>query len=277
MSNALTLTQERNLTAVEVRAHVNLIQEVMEAVMKKDTHYGVIPGTQKPTLYKAGTEVLFTTFRIAVEPEVDDLSTPDEIRYRVRAVGRHQITGIVIGVGIGECSSNEDKYKWRKAVCDEEFDETPETRKRIKYAKGRDNSHYTVKQIRTEPSDLANTILKMAKKRAQVDLCLTATAASDIFTQDLEDLPPELRDAADETVTKPPVQKPKRKSENGNGNPATEPQRKMIFAKLKNAGIPTAIFEDEFGKLDDLMFADVNRALDFIKNFEQVPEGPAYE
>src|SRR3990167_9217062 len=199
MSNALTLTQERNLTAVEVRAHVNLIQEVMEAVMKKDTHYGVIPGTQKPTLNKAGTEVLFTTFRIAVEPEVDDLSTPDEIRYRVRAVGRHQITGIVICVGIGECSSNEDKYKWRKVVCDEEFDETPETRKRIKYAKGRDNSHYTVKQIRTEPSDLANTILKMAKKRAQVDLCLTATAASDIFTQDLEDLPPELRDAADET------------------------------------------------------------------------------
>ena len=33
-----------------------------------------------------------------------------------------------------------------------------------------------------------NTVLKMAKKRALVDAVLTATAASDIFTQDLEDI-----------------------------------------------------------------------------------------
>jgi len=39
---------------------------------------------------------------------------------------------------------------------------------------------------------VANTILKMAKKRAQVDAVITATAASDIFTQDIEDLPDEV-------------------------------------------------------------------------------------
>ena len=36
-------------------------------------------------------------------------------------------------------------------------------------------------------ADVYNTVLKIAKKRAHVDASLTATAASDIFTQDMED------------------------------------------------------------------------------------------
>ncbi len=35
-------------TAAEIRAQVNTVQEVMKAVMKDGTHYGVIPGTPKP-------------------------------------------------------------------------------------------------------------------------------------------------------------------------------------------------------------------------------------
>ena len=38
------------------------------------------------------------------------------------------------------------------------------------------------------PADHYNTVLKMAKKRALVDAVLTSTAASDIFTQDLEEI-----------------------------------------------------------------------------------------
>lgn len=197
------LAETKVLTAADVRSHVNLIQQVMEAVMKKDTHYGTIPGCKQPSLYKAGSEVLLTTFRIAVEPEIQDLSVSDEIRYRVRAKGVHQLTGIVVGVGVGECSTNEDKFKWRAAVCDEEYDAAPETRRRVKFLKKWNNgsrSHdiMQVKQVRTEPADLANTVLKMAKKRAQIDLTLTSTAASDIFTQDIEDLPEELRPGAEE-------------------------------------------------------------------------------
>lgn len=193
MNAVVEFKEARVLSAADVRQHVNLIQQVMEAVMKKDTHYGVIPGCKQPSLYKAGSEVLLTTFRIAVLPEVEDLSTADEIRYRVTAKGVHQVSGVVVGSGVGECSSGEDKYKWRKAICDEEFEATPESRKRVKYSRGRDNSFYTMNQIRTEPADLANTVLKMAKKRAQIDLTLTALGASDIFTQDVEDLPTELR------------------------------------------------------------------------------------
>ena len=95
--------------------------------------------------------------------------------------------GSVVGYGVGEASSDEDKYAWRAAVCREEFEATPEMDRRVRYKRGRGGSHYTVAQVRTSASDIANTVLKMAKKRALVDLALTATAASQLFTQDLED------------------------------------------------------------------------------------------
>lgn len=186
------------LNARIVRARVNTIQSVMQAVMKADTHYGKLPGTNQPTLYKAGAEILLTTFMIAVLPDVEDLSTQDAVRFRVFAKGVHQTSGRVIGIGVGECSSDEEKYRWRAAVCDEEYMDTPEDRRRVKYKQRwgkRRGERETVKiqQVRTEPADLSNTVLKMAKKRALVDLTLTATAASDMFAQDLEDLPEHLR------------------------------------------------------------------------------------
>ena len=166
------------LTAVEIRAQVNLIQEVMKAVMKPDVHFGVIPGCgDKPTLLKAGAEKILSTFRIAVEPHIEDLSTSDEARYRITAKGIHQVSGLFVGSGVGEASSNEEKYKWRFAVCDAEWDATSEDRRRIKFK--RDGT--TIKQVRTNIADIANTVLKMAKKRAQVDLTLTATAARLFF------------------------------------------------------------------------------------------------
>lgn len=191
----LTRRETKPLTAQEVGASKALIQRVMAAVMKRDVHYGVIPGTKKPTLYKPGSEAILSTFRIAVIPEIQDISTPDEIRYRVLARGILP-DGTVVGCGIGECSTSEEKYKWRMAVCDEEFNDTPEDRRRIKYAlkwndRNRKKEMAKTQQIRTEPADLANTVLKMAKKRAQIDLTLTATGASDVFDQDIEDLPPE--------------------------------------------------------------------------------------
>jgi hypothetical protein len=113
-------------------------------------------------------------------------------RYRIAAIGTHQTSGIVMGEGMGECSSGEEKYKWRKSVNANEFDATPEDRRRTKFGK-----QYDVKQVRTEPADLANTILKRACKRAQVAMILNVTAASDCFTQDIEDLPEELRPGVD--------------------------------------------------------------------------------
>lgn len=253
-------------SAAEIRAHVNRIQEVMRAVMVDKTHYGTIPGTPKPTLYKAGSEVLLSTFRIAVKPRVEDLSTNDEVRYRVTAVGEHQTTGIVIGEGVGECSSSEDKYRWRAAVCDEEYDETPADRRRTKWKKGQSNN-YQVKQVRTEPADVANTVLKMAKKRAQIDMTLTALAASDIFTQDIEDVPDEMRETVGEDEPRSSKANTNAPRSRGGSGKATEKQQKLVSVKLDQAGIPdTELFAHfEIGALDELPFDKVNEALAFIQ------------
>lgn len=252
------------LTAADIKAQVQRIQQVMQAVMKENVHYGQIPGTPKPTLYKAGSEVLLTTFHIAVDPEIEDLSTHDEVRYRIRARGIHQATGIVMGTGVGECSSSEEKYRWRFSVCQEEFDDTPEDRKRLKYKRGRDGTE-RVQQIRTAPADVANTVLKMAKKRAQIDLCLTALAASDCFTQDLEDMPEEMLDAATEAParTKPATQAPRATD---GAKTATGKQLGLIGARLQHANIDSAQLCDNFGieKLADLPFAKVDAALEWI-------------
>lgn len=177
----------RSLTAADVRAQVNLMQDVMLEVMKDGTHFGVIPGTKQKSLYKAGAEKIMSTFRLAADPEVTDLGRDGETHYRVK-VSIRSASGQFLGAGIGECSSSEEKYAWRGTVHPKEWDATPENRRRVKFLRdGRE-----IQQVRTNPADVSNTILKMAKKRGLTDAVLTVTAASDLFTQDIEDLPDEV-------------------------------------------------------------------------------------
>ena len=182
------------MAVADIIAHVATVQEVMRAVMKKDVHYGIIPGTDKPTLLKPGAEVLCMAFRIADSYAVEDLSADGVVRYRVTCTGTHQTNGFVLGAGMGEASSGEEKYKWRKAY-DAEFNATPENlrRKKSGYNKQKQQSFDTF-QVRTESADLANTILKMANKRAKMAMVLNVTAASDCFSQDLEDMDEAMRD-----------------------------------------------------------------------------------
>lgn len=196
----------RTATAAEIKAQVQLIQRVLAEVMIEGTHYGVIPGTgDRPSLFKAGSEQILSTFHIGVDPQIEDLSTGDEIRYRIRAKMFLQATNLFLGAGVGECSSNETKYKWREAICEQEFEDTPEDRRRIIWKRERGQEDvYNVFQVRTNPADVANTVLKIAKKRAQVDGTLTVTAASDVFAQDLEDLDEPTTTAAREARREPP-------------------------------------------------------------------------
>jgi hypothetical protein len=195
-AGALAQTQTPGRMAVaEIIQHVATVQEVMRAVMKPEVHYGKIPGAgDKPTLLKAGAEVLCMVFRIADKYRVEDLSTTDAVRYRVTCIGEHQVSGAVLGEGMGEASSGEEKYKWRKAVCKEEWEETPANLRRVKHARGKNNTTYKLEQVRTEPADIANTVLKMANKRAKMAMVLNVTAASDCFSQDLEDMDAALRE-----------------------------------------------------------------------------------
>ena len=185
------------VTTEELLNRVQRIREVQAKVMKDGVDYGTIQGCgDKPTLLKPGAETLLLAFEMAAVPDqltIQDLGNEDEVRYRVVTPIVHVPTGRVCGHGVGECSSMEEKYKWRKAVCQEEWEETDPDRRRVKWAKSRDGA-YQVSQVRTNKADVANTVLKMGKKRSLVDGALTVTAASRIFTQDVEDMPEELRE-----------------------------------------------------------------------------------
>lgn len=269
MNMPVAVQQDKPLSAAAIREQVNTIQHVMQAVMLKDTHYGVIPGTKTPSLFKPGAEKIMATFRLSADPEVTNMSDSDQVRYQVK-VRLVSPSGVFVGAGIGEASSNEEKYKWRNAVCDEEFDETPPDRKREKWNKGYNNAPaYKRKQIRTEPADLANTILKMAKKRALIDAVLTATAASDIFTQDVEDLPPEYIEGEDGQPAPRQQQKkspPQKQSQPAGDGKATENQVKLLHAKLKSAGKTSEEYCAAMGvaSVEETPFAKVNDAIAWI-------------
>lgn len=252
MEKEITVTPEQQpMTADQIRANVNLIQQVMESVMVDGTHYGKIPGTDNPTLYKPGAEKIMSTFRLAASPEIVDLSTADAIRYRVTC-NVTSPTGQFLGAGVGECSTDEAKYKWRSAVSVAEFNATPEDRRRLKHFRNN-----TAQQVRTEPADLANTVLKMAKKRALVDAILTVTAASDIFTQDVEDMPT----ASDSQPQAASVATPAARQ--GGADDMTDGQRRLIEHKLAEKSLS---FVDLSAKWPDgVKKNQVNDVLAWIK------------
>jgi hypothetical protein len=240
--DALVRVDSAALTAQEIRTQVNRIQEVMQEVMAEGTHFGKIPGTDKPSLWKPGAEKLALTFKIALDSIVDaDLSTDDAIRYRIRTTATSQQSGVFLGSSLGECSSNEEKYRWRQAICQAEWEETEVDRRRKKWR--RDGTH--VPQVRTQPADIANTVLKMATKRAEVATMLKVCAASDIFAQDLEDLPEEVRQEVvngnggnghTKAAAAPPPPPPPQQASAPSGNVISEAQAKRLYAIRKGRG-----------------------------------------
>ena len=192
---------------------VAIIQTVMNRVMQKDQHYGIIPGCgDKPTLLKPGAEKLTMTFRLAPKFHVTERDLGKGHReYEVKTELISIVTGGFIGEGLGSCSTMESKYRFRNA--EPELTDKPVPKKywdlrkagkaeaqKMLGGKGfvpkkNDAGQWVIAKHTGErvehdnPADYYNTCLKIAKKRSIVDATLTATAASDIFTQDIEDLP----------------------------------------------------------------------------------------
>ncbi len=211
--------EEYAMSKSGVLKQVQIIQEIMHEVMKQDEHFGTIPGTKKPSLYKPGAEKLSLTFRLRPEYDIRRSDLPNGHReYEVVCTLYHIPTGQSVGQGVGSATTMEGKYRYRTGPV--EFTGTPVPRE---YWNSRDvnllgGKGFVAKKndagkweiaIRGEmvehdnPADYYNTVLKMAKKRAHVDAILTATAASDIFTQDVEDMPEVIPGAAEPSKDKP--------------------------------------------------------------------------
>ena len=221
------------LSVQQLLGQVQLIQQVMVATMRDGEHFGKIPGCgDKPTLLKPGAEKLCLTFRLAPAYAVEEKQLDRGHReYRVLCTLSSILSGAFVGQGVGICTSMEAKYRFRvgqgeptdKPVPRAYWDLRQEDPAKAQECIG--GKGFSTRKIegkgwmickggeKTEhdnPADHYNTVLKMAKKRALVDAVLTATAASDIFTQDLEDISANLaahqKPAVDTTATSlPPV------------------------------------------------------------------------
>lgn len=249
----------------EIQQRMSAIKQLIQGVMKENVDFGVIPGTgenARKVLLKPGAEKICAMFRIAVQYDTQNLSRqpfPGEalvVHYRVTARGVSP-SGEILGEGMGEASTGEEKFRWRRAVCDEEFNDTPETQRRIQYKRGKAGSHYKVQQIMTNAADSANTILKMAAKRALLAMTLNITGCSDDFTPgDYDDSP--VPPGTDGDVSdEPPPRAPRPKGKPPAAGVPAEiglGERKFIERKIEESGIPLAelLAEAKIESLNDL-------------------------
>ena len=156
------LASRHELTVTEVLAQAEKIHQAMTRAMEEGIHFGKIPGTPKPTLFKAGAEKLCLLFRM--DPQYASTDTTlegDHLTVKSKCTLWHIPTGQRLGSGEGSCSTRESKYAYRKR-------------------EGR-------RVPNPDVADQWNTVLKMANKRALVAAVLNVTGTSDVFSQDLED------------------------------------------------------------------------------------------
>jgi hypothetical protein len=212
------------LTVDEAVELVDQKREFMNRVMRKEEHYGVIPGTKgKPSLFKPGAELLLSSMGLHpryrdTAPAIEDWTGAEHggepfFRYRrtcmiTRSTGPGPEDYAVIAEAGGNCNSWEKKYRYRASdrMCPTCGKTGTVIKGKQEYGggwlcfakKGGCGAKFPFNDKRIQDqnvgevpnpdiADLVNTLEKMADKRALVAATLLATGCSDIFTQDLED------------------------------------------------------------------------------------------
>jgi hypothetical protein len=177
------------------------LQAFVSETMKDGIDYGVIPGTEKRTLYQPGAQKLCEIYSLAFEYEdaetVQDWDRPFFFyRKRCRLTRRG---GAFAGIGLGSCNSKEDRYAWRWVYDNQVPNGIDKRTLKSKEFNGRNNSTYVKFRLPNEDIyTLVNTIEKMACKRSLVHAVLGVTRTSNLFHQDLEDFPDDMIGAADQ-------------------------------------------------------------------------------
>lgn len=209
---ALAPASER-LALDQLHEQLEFVRAVMRQEMRDGQDYGKIPGCgDKPGLFQPGAQKLLMTFQLTphVKKEVlRELPHP--------SVAGHREYEFTISVqsrtgrewdGVGTCSTFEPKYRWHRSQrkCPACGKETILKSKNAPFGwfcwskKGgcgmnfpaTDPAITSQEEGRAEnenPAEYWNTVRKMAFKRAIVHAAINATNTSELWSQDLEDLP----------------------------------------------------------------------------------------
>lgn len=125
----------------------------------RDVDFGVIPGTKKPCLYKSGAERLVMSMGVRTE--------------------------FILESAIEQLDADEPFCFYRvKCVC---YALNPHTGEWMHITDGHGSANTRERQVgRSSCWDTANARLKMAEKRALVDVALRLGQLSNMFAQDIE-------------------------------------------------------------------------------------------
>lgn len=264
---------------------INQFQKVVRSCLVQDLDYGVIPGTDRPTLLKPGAEKITKLLGLSDTYEIvdrqEDWGKPF-FRYLIRCTLKTIRDSVVISEGMGECNSYESKYRYRdaKRKCPSCGAEAIIKGKQeygggwlcfkkqggcgAKFADG-DTAIEGQSVGKVENEDiysLVNTILKMAEKRALVDAALHAGRLSDVFTQDVEDLKGLIDVTPHSTKDEPlPFESTQRKA---------EPKLKRDPNTVKTITQLMVLCKNEFGMEEKAVLSELN-----VESRDQITDSPA--
>lgn len=249
-------TIKREFSADELIEVARRILEIKEKVMRENLHYGIIPGCSKPSLWKPGAEKLCAAFRLRPEfattlhedpqrtikwEEWDEDEKQKEegltrgfFEYDSKCTLVHIPTGEVWAKNVsGTCNNFESHYR--------SFD----------------------------PHDVKNTVEKMSEKRSLVAAVLIGTGASDIFTQDVEDVPDLVSGQAGGGKAGERGGNTREKNGREDVRMATRKQVGYIKSQIEKKGISERAFfkewAEEFDSWDGIPFNIVNDILEWIR------------
>ena len=201
-------------TYEDVKAQVQKLDKFYRELMTRETDYGVVPGTDKPALYKAGAEMLRLWAGLVPHFDIDPCDTDRregyffyEVTCKLYTVDKLTGFEVYVGEGFGSCTSYETKYRYRWVYRSQVPMEMDVDTLASKTFEGKSGPYTKYRLDNENLCDLGNTILKMAKKRAFIDAILTVTGASRIFTQDIE-----AEEDEEGPAGKPEVEQPQAKS-----------------------------------------------------------------
>lgn len=215
----MTVLEHPGFIAPVVTAQAALVayqakKDLIDGIMHKDVDFGVIPGSSKPTLLKAGAEKATSFFGLSprfkdagiIEDWTGEAHGGEPFFYYRRTCELWRGGQMVASVD-GSCNSWEKKYRYRSSerVCPQ-CGQATIIKGKAEFgggficfakrggcgAKFKDGDTEIINQVvgqvkNPDVADLVNTILKMADKRALVAATLIATGLSEYFTQDIED------------------------------------------------------------------------------------------
>ena len=231
--------RSENFLVEQAKKQKRELERFVQDVLVKDTDYGLIPKTNKRCLQKSGAEKLCALYGYGTRFDIisrEVLSDGGYFAYEIKSILFDSMTGQTVAEGVGACNSKEKKY------------------------------------LKSTPFDVANTVLKMAKKRAFVDAVLTATASSDIFTQDLTDEDSENKPADSQNNNNPPSGE---SGENEESIPLLSPkQLDFIYSLMSQRRITVEQIRKDLKKrygINDCKELTREQASEYIKLLKEIP------